>query len=276
MGMWRWGLGRRPLGLWSGRRCHRGWSRRCVRLAGGWAWRNQPAAWPNGKAAGGFWPDAEGAGWEVFRGPVPEGREGSAYHPANARSILSLFEHLAMVWALGGHPETSAHPGAELTRLREAGPLWAGDGLVGEKTLFACGTGPAGDGVACPEEYSGLAAAGVTPWSCTPGIPDGIWKVSATANPRRCINYRRPRALRTTGRPWSRGLALGKFTWLALTSDSSPVGPPNKNPSRFRPERGLSYPFLPLVKMVPVMRNRLGIPCSPDTGLRRWVFGVDV
>ena len=73
--------------------------------------------------------------------------------PANARSILSLFEHLAMVWALGGHPETSAHPGVEGTRFREASPLWAGDGLVGEKTLFACGTGPAGDGVACPEEY---------------------------------------------------------------------------------------------------------------------------
>ena len=111
----------------------------------------------------GFWPDAEGAGWEVFRGPVPEGREGSAYHPANARSILSLFEHLAPGWALGGHPETSAHPGVEGTRFGQAGPLRAGDGLVGEKTLFACGTGPAGDGVVCPEEYSGLAAVGLTP-----------------------------------------------------------------------------------------------------------------
>ena len=84
------------------------------------------------------------------------------YHPVDARSILSLFEHLAMVWALGGHPETSAHPGVEGTRFREACPLWARDGLVGEKTLFACGTGPAGDGVAFPELYSGLAAEGLT------------------------------------------------------------------------------------------------------------------
>ena len=78
------------------------------------------------------------------------------YHPVDARSILSLFEHLAMVWALGGHPETSAHPGVEGTRVRATRPLWSSHGLVGEKTLFACGAGPAGDGEASPEEYSGL------------------------------------------------------------------------------------------------------------------------
>ena len=122
----------------------------------------------------------------MFRKLVPGDSQRSVEYPANARSILSLFERLGSGWALGGHPETSAHPGAELTRFREAGPLRAG-GWVGwrENVIRVHTTGPAGDGVACPEEYSGLAAAGVTPWSCTPGIPDGIWKVSATANPRR-------------------------------------------------------------------------------------------
>ena len=82
--------------------------------------------------------------------------------PVNARSIWSLSKRLGSGWALGGHPETSAHPGVEGTRFRATRPLWSSHGLVGEKTLFACGTGPAGDGVACPEEYSGLAAAGLT------------------------------------------------------------------------------------------------------------------
>ena len=72
----------------------------------------------------------------------------------DARSILPLIERLATGWALGGHPETGAHPGADWTRIREAGPLWARDWLVGEKTQFARSTGPAGDGEASPEVYS--------------------------------------------------------------------------------------------------------------------------
>ena len=164
MGMWKWGLEATASGALVRTPVPSG-VEPAVRPTCRWLGMAKPD--PGGVAQRerrrGFWPDAEGAGWEVFRGPVPEGREGSAYHPANARSILSLFEHLAMVWALGGHPETSAHPGVEGTRFRATRPLWSSHGLVGEKTLFACGAGPAGDGVACPEEYSGLAAPGLTP-----------------------------------------------------------------------------------------------------------------
>ena len=61
-------------------------------------------------------------------------------------------------------------------RFGEACPLWAGDGLVGAKTQFAWGTGPAGDGVASTEEYSGLAAAGLTTMPWVPGIPTASWQ----------------------------------------------------------------------------------------------------
>ena len=94
---------------------------------------------------------------------VPETCSGdsqrSVDYLVDARGFLSLFGRLAPGWALGGHPETSAHPGVEGTRFGEAGPLWARDGLVGARTEFACGTGPAGDAAAFPELYSGLVAA---------------------------------------------------------------------------------------------------------------------
>ena len=98
----------------------------------------------------------------MFRERVPENCERSADYPVNARSIWSLSKRLGSGWALGGHPETSAHPDAEWRSFREAGPLWARDGLVGAKTQFPWGTGPAGDAAAFPELYSGLAAEGLT------------------------------------------------------------------------------------------------------------------
>ena len=187
----------------------------------------------------------------MFRKLVSGDGQRSAYHPENARSILPLIERLATGWALGGHPETGAHPGADWTRIREAGPLWTGDGLVGEKTLFACGTGRAGDGVACPEEYSGLAAASVTPWSCTPGIPDGIWKVSATANPRRRINDRRPRALRTTGRPWRSMIDSRNIQMVDAAAESQPGRSMDDTRPRFRPNGALSCPHICPWRRVP-------------------------
>ena len=76
-------------------------------------------------------------------------------HPDNGRSILFRTQCSGSRWALGGHPETSAHPHGERPRFREVGTLWAGNGLVGEKTQFACGTGSSDDGKAVPGEYSG-------------------------------------------------------------------------------------------------------------------------
>ena len=49
------------------------------------------------------------AGWKVFRKLVP----GIAKGLWNTRRILSLGKPLGSGWALGGHPETSAHPHAE-------------------------------------------------------------------------------------------------------------------------------------------------------------------
>ena len=87
------------------------------------------AQWERRRGRG---PDAEGvadmpdpAPWEVFRKLVLGIAKGLCEYPwrrprcgatVSARGFLSLFEHLAMVWALGGHPETSAHPGGEWTR----------------------------------------------------------------------------------------------------------------------------------------------------------------
>ena len=67
-------------------------------------------------------------------------------HLENGRSILSLNQGSGSGWALGGHPETSAHPHGEWTRFGEAGPFRAWDGLVGAKTQFLWRTGPAYDG----------------------------------------------------------------------------------------------------------------------------------
>ena len=74
-------------------------------------------------------------------------------HLENARGIPSRTQCSGSGWALGGHPETSAHPHAEWMRFGEAGPFRAGDGLVGAKTRVPCGTGPAGDGETFPEVY---------------------------------------------------------------------------------------------------------------------------
>ena len=44
---------------------------------------------------------------------------------------------------------------------------------------------------------------------------------------------------------------------------SQPGRSTNDTRPRFRPKRALSCPSLPMAKGVPVMRNQLGIPCSP-------------
>ena len=81
-------------------------------------------------------------------------------HPENARTILSLRKRLGLGWALGGHPETSAHPDVEWTPFPAAihiGPLRPIDGLFSKKMQLACATGPAGDGEELPHGYSGLS-----------------------------------------------------------------------------------------------------------------------
>ena len=61
----------------------------------------------------------------------------------------------------GVTPKRAPSPDAECTTFPETGPHWARDGLVGGGKYFAWGTGPAGNGVAFPEAYSKLAAAGL-------------------------------------------------------------------------------------------------------------------
>ena len=64
----------------------------------------------------------------VFRERVPENRERSANYPVNARSIFSFSKRLGSGWALGGHPETSAQPGADWTRFHSANHFGQGMG----------------------------------------------------------------------------------------------------------------------------------------------------
>ena len=105
---------------------------------------------PKVNAAGGPWLRCLGVRWtcwlEGVSGGDSRGSRKAWDHLENTRSILSRTQCSGSGWALGGHPETSAHPHAEWMRFGEAGPLWAGDGQVGEKTRFPCGTGPAYDG----------------------------------------------------------------------------------------------------------------------------------
>ena len=132
----------------------------------------------------GFWPDAEGAA------DMPAGRcFGDLFLRIGkglrtTRRMPGASCPSSNIWRWYGRsgvtPKRAPIPALRGRAFERPARFGRGDGLVGEKTLFACGTGPAGDGVACPEEYSGLAAAGVTPWSCTPGIPTGIWQASAT------------------------------------------------------------------------------------------------
>ena len=76
---------------------------------------------------------------------VPETCSGdsqrSVDYLVDARGFLSLFGRLAPGWALGGHPETSAHPGVEGTRFRATRPLRARDGLA-RKRYSRVGPGP--------------------------------------------------------------------------------------------------------------------------------------
>ena len=77
-------------------------------------------------------------------------------------------------------------------RLRDAlsgnGPARARDGWVGAKTRFPLGTGPAGDGVACPEEYSGLVPAGVTPFHGSQAFRRRVGRHLQMGYPHRCVN----------------------------------------------------------------------------------------
>ena len=129
-----WGCGngdlrRRPLRLrssWSGRRGHRGLDRRRIKAAGRWGREISPsAAVPNGNAAGGFGPDAEGmgaAGWKVFRKLVSGDSRRSVDYPVDSRRILSLGKPSGSGWALGGHPGTGAQPHAGMDALWRGRP----------------------------------------------------------------------------------------------------------------------------------------------------------
>ena len=107
------------------------------------------AAWPKGNAAGALGPMlrvlADMPAGRCFGDLFLRDREGSVYHPVDARGFLSLFEHLAMVWALGGHPETSAHPGVEGTRFRERRDHFGqAMGWLARKRYSRVGPGPRG------------------------------------------------------------------------------------------------------------------------------------
>ena len=84
-----------------------------------------------GYAAGGVGTNVEGLSdmttGACFRESVPENRVRSANYPVNARSIASLCNRFGSGWALGGHPEASAHPDADWTRVRATGPASGGE-----------------------------------------------------------------------------------------------------------------------------------------------------
>ena len=65
----------------------------------------------------------------------------------------------------------------------------------------------------------------------------------------------------------------GKIYLVDTAVESQPGRATNNTGSRSRPKRALSCPFLPMAKRVPVMRNRRGMLCSPDTGPGKRVLG---
>ena len=54
--------------------------------------------------------------------------------------------------------------------------------------------------------------------------------------------------------------------WLDTANESQSRRATNNTISRFSPNRGVNYPFLPMAKKVPVIRNRRGIRCSTQHG----------
>ena len=187
----------------------------------------------------------------------------------DARSILYLSTPLGSGWAPGGHPGTDAHPDAEWTRFRAKSPLWASHGLVGARTQFACGIGPAGDGETFPEVYSGLAAMGLTPCRAPQVLRRRVGRHSQPVNPHPMRRREKAPCLSSNRSTMESMIDSGKIHMVDTAVESQPGRATNNTRSRSRPKRALNYPFLPMAKRVPVMRNRRGILCSPDTGFRK-------
>ena len=152
--------------------------------------------------------------------------------------------------------------------------VWAGDGLVGAKTQFPWGTGPAGDAAAFPELYSGLATAGLTPCREPQVFRLASMAVIRSREIRRPMKTRQKYPCFSSNRSTMGSMIDSRKVRMADTAvGSQPGRSTNDTRPRFRPKRALSCPFLAMANQVPVMRDRLGIHCGPDTGLRKWVLG---
>ena len=150
----------------------------------------------------------------------------------------------------------------------------SGGGWVGwrKNPVRVCTTGPEGDGEASHEEYLGLAAAGITLCRGLQEFRPGYGRHPQPVNPRPMPERQESPCFSSNRSTTEPMIGSGKIHMVDTAVESSPGGPRNNNPSRFRPERAFSYPFLPTAKGVPVMRNPRGIHCSP--GRQPWEAGV--
>ena len=114
-----------------------------------------------------------GAGRKVFLEPV------TGNNPADTRGRLSLTKRSVTSMGARGSPRNGRPYWRLWDALSSDGPATAKGRVGWRKNITPVGDRAAGDGETFPEVYSGLAAAGVTPWSCTPGIPTRIWQSSA-------------------------------------------------------------------------------------------------
>ena len=132
--------------------------------------------------------------------------------------------------------------------------------MVGAKTLLACGAGPVGDAETFPEVYSVWRPYAKAVRLTT--IPAGSWKAFTTG---------KSSSNRST---MASMIGSGKVRMVDAVAGSQCGRPSNNTRPRCSPERAFSYPFLPMARGVPVMRNRRGMPClqpgTPAPGCRCW------
>ena len=123
-------------------------------------------------------------------------------------------------------------------------PLRPRDGLVGARTQFAWGTGPACDGETFPEVYSGLAAMGLTPCRAPQVLRRRVGRHSQPVNPHPMRRREKAPCLSSNRSTMESMIDSGKIHMVDTAVESQPGRATNNTGSRSRPKRALNYPFL--------------------------------
>ena len=104
---------------------------------------------------------------------------------------------------------------------------------------------------------------------CAPSGPTASGRHSQPTKTRPMMKLEKIPCLSSNRSTMESMIDSGKIHMVDPAVESQPGRATNNTGSRSRPKRALNYPFLPITRRVPMMRNRRGILCSPDTGFRK-------